>query len=97
MPFNRSKKAVAAGSALLLAACTTIAPPIYTSDHPANAGARAAPIEPPSSTLDSYRAAGASSQAVQSQSTPAADGHAGHNQNGPTQEQQKEEPVHEHH
>src|SRR5215208_3635955 len=98
MPFNRFRNALAAGGALLLAACTTIAPPTYPSDHPANAGGTAAPIESPSSsTLDSYRAAAASSQPGQSQPQPAADDHAGHKQNGTGQEQQKQETVHEHH
>lgn len=50
---------VASSMAVLAAACTTVAPPEYPQDHPANPAAAAAALTAPDSALAAYRSASA--------------------------------------
>lgn len=62
MSLSEFNSGLLAGGTLLLAACATVPPPDYSRDHPANSDAQAAPIEPTSATLSSYRAGGVGSK-----------------------------------
>ena len=72
--FNRI---LLVGATSLLAACATIPPPDYSRGHPANPDAQAAPVEPLSVTLSSYRPGGVGSKSDPAPSG-APNGDAGH-------------------
>ena len=91
MSPNAIRNTLLAGSTLLLAACATIPPPEYSSEHPANPNAESAPIEVASITLGSYRPASVSSKTEQVDQDKPASAHAGHGEHSQKQEQQKEE------
>jgi starvation-inducible outer membrane lipoprotein len=77
MSLSKFNSVLLGGGTLLLAACATIPPPEYSRNHPANSDAQAAPIEPTSVTLSSYRTGGVGSNGDAAPSdTPS--GHAGH-------------------
>lgn len=97
MSLNQITNTLLAGSALLLSACATIPRPEYSIAHPANPDAESASVEPTSSSLASYRPAGASSQTEPVKPDKPADAHAGHGGHGQKRDQPKEEGDHDRH
>jgi hypothetical protein len=85
------KRVLLSGGMLMLAACATIPPPDYPRDHPANPNAEAAAVEPPSTTLISYRPETAKSKGDAGSSSDSASEHGGngtqdHSQSTPQDE-----------
>lgn len=95
MSPNELRNTLLAGSTLLVAACATIPPPEYSSEHPASPNAESAPVEPASTTLGSYRPASVSSKTEQVDQDKPASPHAGHGGHSQKQTQQKEEGGHD--
>jgi hypothetical protein len=95
MSLNELRNTLLAGSTLLLAACATIPPPEYSSEHPASPNAESVPVEPVSSSLASYRPASASWETEEIEQDKPASAHAGHGGHSQKQEQQKEEGGHD--